>query len=208
MVMMTNMVRNLIFDVGNVLIGYRWFEMPTEDFGLSSEEANRIGNEMFENDLWGLGLDGGRITLDEAILEYGKLYPQDIRVMEWFLRNGERMAVKRPEIWEKVIGLKKKGYNIYILSNYSKELFEMHTKDASFLKVLDGGIVSYQVKEIKPGRRIYELLLEKYDLKAEECLFFDDRADNVEAARNMGIEAIQVTSREMLNEILDKMLSE
>ena len=90
----------------------------------------------------------------------------------------------------------------------SKELFEMHTKDASFLKVLDGGIVSYQVKEIKPGRRIYELLLEKYDLKAEECLFFDDRADNVEAARNMGIEAIQVTSREMLNEILDKMLSE
>ena len=125
MVMMTNMVRNLIFDVGNVLIGYRWFEMLTEDFGLSSEEANRIGNEMFENDLWGLGLDGGRITLDEAILEYGKLYPQDIRVMEWFLRNGERMAVKRPEIWEKVIGLKKKGYNIYILSNYSKELFEM-----------------------------------------------------------------------------------
>ena len=123
--MMTNMVRNLIFDVGNVLIGYRWFEMLTEDFGLSSEEANRIGNEMFENDLWGLGLDGGRITLDEAILEYGKLYPQDIRVMEWFLRNGERMAVKRPEIWEKVIGLKKKGYNIYILSNYSKELFEM-----------------------------------------------------------------------------------
>ena len=56
MVMMTNMVRNLIFDVGNVLIGYRWFEMLTEDFGLSSEEANRIGNEMFENDLWGLGL--------------------------------------------------------------------------------------------------------------------------------------------------------
>lgn len=51
MVMMTNMVRNLIFDVGNVLIGYRWFEMLTEDFGLSSEEANRIGNEMFENDL-------------------------------------------------------------------------------------------------------------------------------------------------------------
>ena len=155
-------------------------------------------------------IQNGEVTVNgEVDTRRGrKLYPQDIRVMEWFLRNGERMAVKRPEIWEKVIGLKKKGYNIYILSNYSKELFEMHTKDASFLKVLDGGIVSYQVKEIKPGRRIYELLLEKYDLKAEECLFFDDRADNVEAARNMGIEAIQVTSREMLNEILDKMLSE
>ena len=46
MVMMTNMVRNLIFDVGNVLIGYRWFEMLTEDFGLSSEggKQNRKRN--------------------------------------------------------------------------------------------------------------------------------------------------------------------
>ena len=51
MVMMTNMVRNLIFDVGNVLIGYRWFEMLTEDFGLSSEEANRIGNEKIQQEV-------------------------------------------------------------------------------------------------------------------------------------------------------------
>ena len=202
------MIQNLIFDVGNVLIEYRWFEMLTEDYGLSADEANRIGEEMFEPDLWGVDLDGGKITLDEAIMEYGRMYPEDITVIEWFLRNGELMAVKRPEIWDKVAALKEKGYKIYILSNYSKELFEKHTRDASFLKVLDGGIVSYQVKEIKPGRRIYELLLNKYDLKAEDCLFFDDREDNVEAARTMGIQAIQVTSREMLNEALDKMLAE
>ena len=202
------MIRNLIFDVGNVLLEYRWFDMLTKDYGLSAEEANRIGNEMFEPDLWGVELDGGKITLDEAILKYGEMYPQDITVIEWFLRNGELMAVKRPEIWEKIARLKEKGYKIYILSNYSKELFEKHTKDAAFLKVLDGGIVSYQVKEIKPYRRIYELLLNKYDLKAEECLFFDDRTDNVEGARNLGIQAVQVTSREMLNETLDQMLAE
>ena len=202
------MIRNLIFDVGNVLLEYRWFDMLTKDYGLSVEEANRIGNEMFEPDLWGVELDGGKITLDEAILKYGEMYPQDITVIEWFLRNGELMAVKRPEIWEKIARLKEKGYKIYILSNYSKELFEKHTKDAAFLKVLDGGIVSYQVKEIKPYRRIYELLLNKYDLKAEECLFLDDRADNVEGARNLGIQAVQVTSREMLNETLDQMLAE
>ena len=202
------MIRNLIFDVGNVLLEYRWFDMLTKDYGLSAEEANRIGNEMFEPDLWGVELDGGKITLDEAILKYGEMYPQDITVIEWSLRNGELMAVKRPEIWEKIARLKEKGYKIYILSNYSKELFEKHTKDAAFLKVLDGGIVSYQVKEIKPYRRMYELLLNKYDLKAEECLFFDDRADNVEGARNLGIQAVQVTSREMLNETLDQMIAE
>ena len=64
------------------------------------------------------------------------------------------------------------------------------------------------MKEIKPNRRIYEILLERYDLDPTECLFFDDRADNVEAARNLGFEAIQVTSQEMLNDTLKKMLEE
>ena len=103
--------------------------------------------------------------------------------------------------------LKEKGYKIYLLSNYSEELFHAHTKGAKFLDVLDGGVVSYQVHALKPDREIYEILLEKYSLKAEECLFFDDRMDNVEGAKKAGIQAIQVTSREMLNETLDKMLT-
>ena len=202
------MIRNLIFDVGHVLLGYRWYEMLTQDYGLSHEEANRIGNEIFETDLWGVRLDGGKISFEEAIQEYRSLYPDDFPVIEWFLRNGKQMAVKRPEVWEKVVGLKQKGYKIYILSNYSDELFHQHTEGASFLDVLDGGVVSCQVKEIKPNRRIYEILLERYDLDPTECLFFDDRADNVEAARNLGFEAIQVTSQEMLNDTLKKMLEE
>lgn len=202
------MIRNLIFDVGNVLLGYRWYEMLTQDYGLSHEEANRIGNEIFETDLWGVRLDGGKISFEEAIQEYRSLYPDDFPVIEWFLRNGKQMAVKRPEVWEKVVGLKQKGYKIYILSNYSDELFHQHTEGASFLDVLDGGVVSCQVKEIKPNRRIYEILLERYDLDPTECLFFDDRADNVEAARSLGFEAIQVTSQEMLNDTLKKMLEE
>ncbi len=202
------MIRNLIFDVGNVLLGYRWYEMLTQDYGLSHEEANRIGNEIFETDLWGVRLDGGKISFDEAIQEYRSLCPDDFPVIEWFLRNGKQMAVKRPEVWEKVVGLKQKGYKIYILSNYSDELFHQHTEGASFLDVLDGGVVSCQVKEIKPNRRIYEILLERYDLDPTECLFFDDRADNVEAARNLGFEAIQVTSQGMLNDTLKKMLEE
>ena len=202
------MIQNLIFDVGDVLLEYRWFEMLTKDYGLSEAEANRIGGEMFDNEIWVQGLDGGRLSLEEAIHEYEKKYPDDVDVMSWFLRNGEQMAVKRPEIWDKVAALKKKGYKIYILSNYSDELFHMHTKGALFLDLLDGGIVSYQVHALKPDREIYEILLDKYGLKAEECLFFDDRADNVEGARNVGIQAVQVTSRAMLNETLEKMLNE
>ena len=202
------MIQNLIFDVGDVLLEYRWFEMLTRDYGISEAEARRIGGEMFDNEIWVQGMDGGRLSLDEAVHEYEKKYPDDVDVIGWFLKNGEQMVIKRPEVWDKIAALKDKGYSIYILSNYSEELFRMHTKGALFLDLLDGGIVSYQVHALKPEPEIYQILLDKYGLQAEECLFFDDRADNVESARVLGIRAVQVTSREMLNETLDKMLTE
>ena len=136
------MIRNLIFDVGDVLVEYRWFEMLTRDYGLSEAEAKRLGGEMFDNEIWVQGLDGGRLSLEEAIHQYELKYPDDVDVMGWFLRNGEQMAVKRPEVWDKVAALKEKGYKIYLLSNYSEELFHAHTKGAKFLDVLDGGVVS------------------------------------------------------------------
>lgn len=102
--------------------------------------------------------------------------------------------------------LKKKGYMIYILSNYSEELFAKHTKDAGFLDIIDGGIVSYQVHLLKPDIRIYKALLKKYSLKAEECMFFDDKEENVNGACRAGMKAVRVTSREMLNRMLDEML--
>ena len=202
------MIQNLIFDVGDVLLEYRWFEMLTRDYGISEAEARRIGGEMFDNEIWVQGMDGGRLSLDEAVHEYEKKYPDDVDVIGWFLKNGEQMAIKRPEVWDKIAALKDTGYSIYILSNYSEELFRMPTTGALFLDLLDGGIVSYQVHALKPEPEIYQILLDKYGLQAEECLFFDDRADNVESARALGIQAVQVTSREMLNETLDKMLTE
>lgn len=199
------MVKNLIFDVGDVLLEYRWKDMMM-DYGLSYDEGLRIGQEMFQCDIWEQGLDAGNVTMAEAIKKYGELFPDDREVITWFLNHGEQMAVRRPEVWEKVARLKASGYGIYLLSNYSEELFRKHTQGAAFLDVLDGGIVSYQVHLLKPDERIYRALLEKYDLRAEECLFFDDRPANVEGARKVGIQAVQVTSREMINETLEKML--
>lgn len=69
------MIRNLIFDVGDVLVEYRWFEMLTRDYGLSEAEAKRIGEEMFDNEIWVQGLDGGRLSLEEAIHQYELKYP-------------------------------------------------------------------------------------------------------------------------------------
>lgn len=115
------------------------------------------------------------------------------------------MHVPRPKVWKRVHELKEKGYRIYLLSNYSKDFFQKHTKDASFMRDLDGAVVSYQIHETKPDAAIYEYLLEKYQLNPTECLFFDDRTENVEGAVNVGIAAKRVTGQEQLLEMLAKL---
>lgn len=198
------MIKNIIFDVGDVLLEYRWKDM-FKDYGLPDDEAYKVGNLMFNDNLWH-EFDLANMTRDEIVGQYLKNYPDYAEVMQWFMTHGELMHVKREDVWEKAQKLKEKGYGIYILSNYSQELFEKHTKDAPFISLADGVVVSYQIHITKPDEKIYRYLLDKYNLKAEECIFFDDREENTEAARKLGIEAITVTSKEFLLDELDKLL--
>lgn len=198
------MIKNIIFDIGNVLLEYRWHDMLT-DYGLTDEDAEKIGNLMFDDDLWN-EFDLAIMTHDEIVLKYMENYPEYADTMQWFMTHGEFMHVKREDVWEKVHKLKEKGYGIYILSNYSEELFRKHTSDAPFIDLADGMVVSYQVHLIKPDEKIYRHLLDTYNLKAEECLFFDDRPENTEGAAKLGISTITVTSKALLLEELDKLL--
>lgn len=181
------MIRNLVFDVGGVLLEYRWQDMFRQQ-GLSEEEIGKLEQVLFRDEIWAWKLDTGAITVAQAIVEF------------------REKGVPRPEIWQQVVDLKEKGYRIYLLSNYSQEMFEKHTKGASFLKVLDGGVISYQIHAIKPDHEIYETLLKRYDLKPEECVFLDDRLENVEGGKRAGMEAVQITSREMLHGLLNQIL--
>ena len=177
-------IRTVIFDVGGVLLQYRW-KYVLIDYGLSEEEAERVG----------------------IISDYLRKYKEDGKVMAWFLRHGEYMPVARPEIWDRVHELKKRGYGIYLLSNYSEDLFRKHTQYADFMNDIDGKIVSYAVHLVKPDHAIYEELVRRYNLTREDCIFFDDREENVAAAIECGIRAVRVTGRAMLAEALDKLLA-
>ena len=98
----------------------------------------------------------------------------------------------------------KKGYKIYLLSNYSEELFRKHTREASFMDDIDGKVVSYEIHEGKPDEAIYRYLLDTYGLVASESMFFDDRTENVETARRLGIQAHVIQSQEQLLSLLEE----
>ena len=197
-------IENLIFDVGNVLLEYRWYQMLL-DFGLTEEEAQTARPLIFDNKLWN-EFDLGNLTTQEIIDRYCVELPQYEELLRWFFGHLELMHVARPDIWKRVHDLKEKGYRIYLLSNYSEDFFKVHTKGASFMDDIDGKVVSYEIHEMKPDKVIYEHLLSKYDLKPAESVFFDDRPENTAAAEELGIKSYTITSKEYLNSILDEYL--
>ncbi|MBQ7581369.1 MAG: HAD family phosphatase [Lachnospiraceae bacterium] len=200
------MLKNIIFDIGEVLLSYRW-NYVLEVSGLSEEEGKRVGNLIFADPIWS-ELDAGNVMLDEARLLYANKYPKDARAIAFFLEHPEMMPLPREEVWEKLKELKEAGYKTYILSNYGKELFEMHVGSAPFLKHMDGAVISYQVHVCKPDARIYRELLDKYELSAEECLFFDDRIENVNGAIACGMQSMMITSEEELIRIMNTLIQQ
>lgn len=202
------MIKNLIFDVGGVLLDYRWKEMLM-DYGLYEKNAIRVGTQMFNDPdrTWDV-FDLGTKSDNEIADIFCKKYPDDEEAIRWFIRHGEYMHVPRPKVWKKVHELKEKGYKIYILSNYPKTLFKKHTEYADFMDDIDGLMVSYMIHEAKPDEKIYKALCDKYDLDKSESIFFDDRAENVAGAVEFGIKAVRILSEQVLLDELDKLLAD
>jgi putative hydrolase of the HAD superfamily len=198
------MIKNLIFDVGNVLLEYRWHQMLL-DYGLTKEEAAVAGPLFFDHETW-KELDLGNMPVEDVICLYEKQLPQYAGLIRWFLTHLELMPIPRPDVWEKVHALKEKGYKIYLLSNYNEDFFRVHTQDAAFLKDIDGKVVSYEIHKIKPYPEIYQYLLDKYSLKPEESVFFDDRPENTQTAQELGMKTYTITSKEYLLGVLDEFL--
>ena len=146
---------------------------------------------------------------DEEIItkciERAPEYEKEIRLL---FDTTAGLVEEYPYSYEWIRSLREQGYKVYLLSNYGKTSFEAarDNQRLSFLPLVDGAVISYEVQIVKPEPGIYEALLTKYGLKAEECLFLDDRADNIEAAKQLGFHGIVVESYSQAVTELDKIL--
>ena len=122
-------------------------------------------------------------------------YEEDIRR---FFKEGKAFVVKAFDYaadWIKE--LKSRGYKVYLLSNYPKDYFELHThSELSFVSLVDGKVISAMVGMIKPDAGIYQCLFDKYNLNPKECVFIDDRPENIEGGRKLGMDGIVFTDYE------------
>ena len=180
-------IKNLIFDMGNVLMRYDP-EVPLREYVSSEQARNLIRKELFQGPEW-VERDRGTISIEEMYESVAKRIPEQYHEELKKCVYGWDICMEPLEKSAKLCeDARRWGYSTYVLSNAADEFYRYFPKFSS-LEDFDGVMVSSDVHLIKPDVRIYECLLETYQLNPEECLFFDDREDNVEGARKAGMQA-------------------
>ena len=188
------MIRNIIFDIGNVLTDFRW-EGFLRDKGFDDAMLARIANASVRSPLWN-EFDRGEWTTEELMAAFIRQDPEIERELHLAYDDIQGMVTKRDYAIPWLRELKERGCGVYYLSNFSQKAYEDCQDALDFLPYMDGGILSYRDRLIKPAKEIYELLLSRYGLKAQECVFLDDTPVNVEAAKKLGFEGIVFRTKE------------
>lgn len=198
------MIKNVVFDIGNVLVTFEW-ERLAREIGFTDKDLQVLAEKVI-GDRW-VEFDRGVMSEDEALKYVQEAIPGlEEKFATLWHRIDEAIHVY-PYVNEWMRELKSEGYKIYLLSNFPKRLFEKEANQKfDFIRYTDGKVISSFVKLIKPDRAIYEYLLNTYSLKAEECVFVDDRPKNVEAARALGMKGIIFEGYEKGSESLKKLL--
>ena len=198
------MIKNVVFDIGNVLIAFSWREVMLS-CGIKEEDIETIANATVRSPYWN-ELDRGVLTDDEILEKFVAGAPGlEDETRRFFAKVTDSMP---PFDYSKgwLHSVKERGYNVYILSNFSNYNFNTCRPSYTFLEEADGMIISYQHHVVKPEPRIYEILLETYSLDPRECVFIDDRADNIAAAQAFGMSGIVFKSYDDASEKLDALL--
>lgn len=197
------MIKNIIFDMGKVLVSFEWQDF-LQKLGITGEAYDVISRHIF-NDMW-IKLDKYACNESETrkrFLEAAKDYPDEVKLI---CDNIYDISSPYEYACDWIRELKKRGYNVYLLTNFGKFQFETLLKKYVFVRLVDGKVVSYEIEEVKPDKAIYEHLLEKYSLKPDECVFIDDREENIEAAVCLGINGIVFTTYDETRNKLEKFL--
>lgn len=197
------MIKNIVFDIGNVLTDFRWADF-IRDQGYDDAMVERIGKASVKSPEWN-EFDRGAWTTQEILESFVKNDPEIEADLRKVYANVEEMVTPRVYAIPWIQELKEKGYQVWYLSNFSEIAHEQCTEALSFLPYTDGGILSYQDKIIKPDPRIYQLLVERYGLNPTECVFIDDLQVNVDAAKACGYEGIVFVTKEQVDEDLKKL---
>ncbi len=185
---------NIVFDIGGVLADFRIKEFLAEK-GFDAVMTKRILKASVMNPYWGK-FERGEVSEEETLRAFATADPEIEEQLDIAFTNLNGMLTARDFAIPLITGLKRAGHQVYYLSNYSKKAYDECGESLSFMPYMDGGIVSFKAGMTKPDPRMFRLFLDQYALSPESCIFIDDTAENVKAARELGFAGIVFTSYE------------
>ena len=200
------MIKNIIFDFGNVIAPWDPQRMYDKYFGDKRKSAWFVENICPIE--WHSSVDKG-VPVAEVVDERQKEFPQWRKEIALYFERWEEMfGPETPGIYDFMASLKQRGFKVYGLTNWSDELFPRTEKMYPAFTLLDGYVISGAEKILKPDLEIYRRLLGRFDIKGEESVFIDDNPDNVEGARKAGIIAVRFFSVEQAAEEVERIIRE
>jgi 2-haloacid dehalogenase len=194
-------INNIIFDLGGVLVDWN------PDYMYKKIIPDETKRKWFLENVcsldWNEQQDAGR-TIKEGTNELISLYPEYKDYIVLYYTRWEEMLNGPIHATVDIFrALKKKNqFGFYALTNWSAETFPRALEIFDFFHWFDGRVVSGEEKTRKPFRDIYEIILSRYGLVAEETVFIDDNIRNIKAGQEIGLECIHFTNPENLSSSL------
>ncbi len=177
------MIKNIVFDMGRVLVDYegdKVCKLYIED----EAERRAVTAAVFDSQEW-LLLDMGLLSEEEALKRMqARLDTDHAKEMAALCFHQWHEVNMKPnkEMGKVVVDLKNQGYGIYLCSNASVRLLTCYQMIPG-IEHFDGILFSAEVKCIKPQKEMYQHFFERFQLNPEECFFIDDLPMNIEGAK-------------------------
>lgn len=194
---MSQTIETIIFDLGGVLINWdpkRLFRKIFDD----EAEMDKFLSEVCTME-WNEQQDAGR-SIQEATEVLVQKFPDYTEQITAYYGRWEEMLGGAIEGTVSILKQLKQQerLGIYALTNWSSETFPIALERFDFLQLFEGILVSGVEQLKKPDPKIYQLILDRYNLKAETSVFIDDSLRNIKAAAKLGIDAIHFQGPESL----------
>ncbi len=179
----------VVFDLGGVLLDWDPRHLYRQLFADPAEMADFLGRICTPQ--WHLAHDLGMDT-EQSCRELARLHPDyEELIMAWADRSEEMLPGQIDDAVEVLAELTAAGVRCFALSNMEADRFAVRKARFAFFDWFDGHVISGIEGVAKPDRRIFEILLSRYDLEPASTIFVDDLERNVQAALRLGIVAVR-----------------
>ena len=199
------MIKNIVFDIGNVLVEFGW-KPYFDKFNLTPEEFERLVNATVKSNVWN-EMDRGAVSEEEILNAYIANDPGIEDIIRAIYADFHDMLKQYDYTKGWIKSLQAEGFKVYCLSNMSPKSVRENADALDFIPLTDGTILSCDYNIIKPEKAIYDLLFDKFNLIPSECVFIDDVKRNIDKAKELGMYGIVFESRAQVEEETKKLKS-